>query len=162
MQKIERNQFTLIEVFTVISIMLIILSIGVGVYTSIVASKKEDEVSAQIAVLEFLIEDFYDNKGFYPNQLEDVSSPFSLANYLNSTDNNRGRKNYKKYLPLIENSDPYGNSYQYVPFSRDSTITNKGAFDLWSDGPDGINRHHSAGNNYSTDTSIEVDDIGNF
>jgi general secretion pathway protein G len=133
MARRRRKGFTLIEVLLVLVILVVLGSLAtVSVFG---AKKSADKKAARTQALAFggALERYMLDIGNYPTQLGDLfSAPSEVASKW------EGPYMDKSALPV----DPWGNPYQY------KNPGDHGAFDIWSNGPDGI-----SGND---------DDIGNW
>lgn len=87
-QKLLKHQgFTLIDLLIVTSILGVISMISVSSYNGYIDATKNSQAAAQIRSLAFLINDYAEYYGYYPNSLSDI-----------------GNENLK---------DPWGNHYIY-------------------------------------------------
>jgi len=135
----RRRGFTLIEVLMVLVILVIIMSLAVGSYTSAQKKAQINAAKAQIGLFETPLETYHLDMNAYPSSnqgLEALRSPPSDV----QNSEKWGGPYLNKPIPL----DPWGHSYQYVSPGK----YNPDSYDVWSVGPDGVD-----GTN---------DDIGNW
>ena len=165
-----KRYFSLIEMLTMVGILIVLIGLLTGASRAIIKKNKITTVKNDLRTLNFLVEEFYQERSYYPSQLFNESILTSLANYLNEEKNNLRGKNYRQYLSLANNDDAssasldsYGTPYQYIKTDINNPtldLNNKGTFDLWSHGEDVMNNRAESTN---ADGSLSNgDDIGNW
>ena len=129
--------FSLIEMLTVMTIIMILAGLATGVGRYAIIKAKRSRASAEIATLEMALEQYHSDQGFYPSNYPSCNSAIlykALAT---------GAKKY--FTPLsyqiavsiagVTNfADPFGSQYCYMYPGTNCPLT----FDLWSNGPDKI------------------------
>lgn len=69
-----RRAFTLVELLVVLAIIALLLSIAVPRYMNRVEQSKETMLRANLALTRHLLDQFYEDKGKYPDSLDDLVS----------------------------------------------------------------------------------------
>ena len=123
----KKKNFTLIELLTVIMIIGILMSMAFVGYGRIQESKLKRAAELQIKAIEVAINDFYEDKGYWPTETGgelDTSWVTDFDKYLSYDQFN---------LVAGVLKDPWGNAYVY-----DTTPAyNIASYDLLSKGKDG-------------------------
>ena len=159
--KVKAKNFTLIELLTVIIIIGILMSMAFVGYSRIDDSKKKRQAELQINAISTALDDFYDEKGYFPQ-------PTGIAQIRTTTFSNEGFDfNHLEYgIQLLSDgvtfADPWNKQYYYNPvgfnvFGSDGARNNKGSYDLFSAGPDGAETAWGNPNN-----SLNADNIDNI
>ena len=73
MKKIQQG-FTLIELMIVMSLIVILASIGLAVYTNSITRAKESVLKEDLFRMRDAIDQYYSDKGKYPSSLQDLVS----------------------------------------------------------------------------------------
>jgi general secretion pathway protein G len=108
--------FTLIELMIVMSLIVILASIGLAVYTNSITRAKESVLKEDLFRMRDAIDQYYSDKGKYPSSLQDLVS-----------------EKYLRSIPV----DPFTNSadsWREVPAEPDPTnpIAQPGVYDVRS------------------------------
>ena len=125
----ERRGFTLIELMVVMSLIVILASVGLALYSNSVIRAKESVLKEDLFRMRDAIDQYYADKGEYPATLDALVS--------------------EKYLRTIP-VDPFTNSadtWQAIPSEPDPTnaTASPGVYDVRS----GANQQALDGTNYS-------------
>lgn len=151
--------FTLIELLIAIAIVMVLAGLSFGGFQHVQRKQKDDKARVQISLLENAIEDYFADKGVYPDSATGSSGLYddlygtpnnTLGQkvYLGELDPNSNRQGWTKTTsPGI--FDPFGNEYIY----RTGAQARNPDFDLLSLGNDGVE---------DTAGSSTKDDISNF
>lgn len=124
----KKSAFTLVEMLTVITVILILLGLFSPALSRVRSRARIEKAKAMISSLEVGVNMYYTDFGDYPPEanwdtlLVDGSGDYGP--YIDGKDYNGA--------DII---DPWGNAYNYdidVP-------NNTNSFDIWSNGPDGVN-----------------------
>jgi general secretion pathway protein G len=115
-KRASEGGFTLIELMIVMSLIVILASIGLAVYTNSVTRAKESVLKEDLFRMRDAIDQYYSDKGEYPGSLQDLVS-----------------QKYLRSLPV----DPFTNSadtWREVPAEPDSTnpTAQPGVYDVRS------------------------------
>lgn len=103
---IFKKGFTLIEIITVISIIILLMSLLFPALNKAREQAKEQKARAMISSLEVAVNMYYTDSGKYPDTLGELISP--------------SEEGYGPYMDDEEYKDgnfidPWGNPYQYTP-----------------------------------------------
>lgn len=98
--------FTLIEIITVISIIILLIGLLFPALNKAREQAKEQKARAMISSLEVAVNMYYTDNGKYPDNMGELISP--------------SKEGYGPYMDDEEYKDgnfidPWGNSYQYTP-----------------------------------------------
>ena len=150
--------FTLVEMVTVITIILILSGLVIGTAGYIQKKGATSRAEAEIAAISAALESYKADNGIYP-----ISTDVTASKTVASTATNAGAailyrelagdtngdgtadagvKTYMEFKPAMLNTnttrrliDPYGNNYVYLSGNSTTANTNNTAtFDLWSTG----------------------------
>ena len=139
---INRSNYTMIEILTVVGLLAFLMGIGIAGYSIATSKAQESQTRAIIEEMGVALEAYKAQNGVYPQQnfssFEYVDQShggkvmYELHNYLSS---------YSKWKQtgIISSAagyllyDSYGNKIKY----RCPGTHNKSSYDLWSAGPDG-------------------------
>ena len=150
--------FTLVEILSAITVILIIMGLGIAAYLSGAGRSKKASAKSMVAAIELALERYRGENGAYPNYNDDLNSGW--AGGLQSLD-----PNYIEFRQRDVDGgglviDPWGNAYRvYVDDDGDSTtfsvsgsdfdhnrsscyIQSAGKNGAFGDGDD-INNYHS-------------------
>ncbi|HCE45212.1 MAG TPA: hypothetical protein DET40_16860 [Lentisphaeria bacterium] len=153
-RRYSKTRFTLIELLAVCGILILLMGIGIGVYS--VANRKmgEAKCKAMIAKLSTALQNYYSKQGYYiqastlsyfyvdkyTNDATPADNgtawPYTINTEIPISSNELATKTYTgvDILPWSRGvwKDPFGNKYYY----RCPGIHNPTSFDLFSVGPD--------------------------
>jgi len=115
-KRASEGGFTLIELMIVMSLIVILASIGLAVYTNSVTKAKESVLKEDLFRMRDAIDQYYSDKGKYPSSLQDLVS-----------------EKYLRSIPV----DPFTNSadtWREVPAEPDPTnpTVQPGVYDVKS------------------------------
>jgi general secretion pathway protein G len=115
-KRASEGGFTLIELMIVMSLIVILASIGLAVYTNSVTRAKESVLKEDLFRMRDAIDQYYSDKGQYPSSLQDLVS-----------------QKYLRSIPV----DPFTNSadtWREVPAEPDPTnpTVQSGVYDVKS------------------------------
>jgi len=162
--------FSLLEMLITVAIIVILAGLTLGGFNWVERNKADNLARIQIGMLQLALEEYYADKGEYPDPSASGSPSRSLFNALYA--NSLSDPNEKTYLPELDPLndqqgwldgqegvrdlkivDPWGEEYQY----RTGNNTVNPDFDLWSGGADGRTRATGAG--YLETHPFNQDDI---
>lgn len=154
----KRSAFTLIEMLAVITIVVILAALTVKLAQYGVKKGLESRCVAEIRALGAALDAYKLDHFKFPDMTSAIHpgcvTPVSNADALYRGVTGIGCTGMPVYFAGIKRGkggnvqndvfiDPYGAPYNYRPGS-DAGAINKASFDLWSNGPDGVNNNGSA------------------
>ena len=127
----QQDGFTLIEIMVVVVIIAILAALIVPNVVGRAEQARLTKASADIRTLESALAMYRLDNGHYPSTDQGLQA--LVKKPAGDPPANDWRKGgYVRLLP----QDPWGHAYQYLAPGA------HGAYDLWSDGPDGISGDH--------------------
>ena len=128
--------FSLIEMLTVMTIIMILAGLAAGVGRYAMLKAKRSRAAGEISTLEMALEQYHSDQGYYPSNFPSCNSAILYRALAGGA---------KKYFTPFSNqilvvagvtnlADPFGGQYNYLCPGTNNPIT----FDLWSNGPDKI------------------------
>lgn len=139
--RLRRRAFTLVELLTVVTIILILAGMVFGISSFSLKYAREKRCKAQIKMLEMSLTRYRDDWGYFPQGYNDATGDTTLDEDLFW--DTMADKTGSPYLDFDSEgfepkgtvyADPWENYFYYKAPGDNNT----GLFDLWSVGPDGI------------------------
>lgn len=138
----HRAGFTLVEMITVITIILILAGLVLGVSGYVQKKGASSRAEAEVAALSTALESYKAENGSYPLSNSTATGARILYEQLSGDTNNDGTpdtgvKTYFSFRPNMLNpltganrsvTDPYGTAYNYLSPGTNNVAT----FDLWT------------------------------
>ena len=164
MNRKHQAAFTLVELLAVIAIIAVLAALTVGAAKYAATKSASSRAKAEIVVMENALEQYKQDKGYYPLSTEyrDNATTNSILLYTALTAGSRQYFEFKKnqvrdggnnitvtitcptstYTLTVTNVaiiDPFGHPYNYFQNCGGGGRINQATFDLWSYGPNGTN-----------------------
>ncbi|MBU1000527.1 type II secretion system GspH family protein [Patescibacteria group bacterium] len=111
----RKHGFTLVELLITVSIIAILASIGISVYSSLQKNARDGKRQADLRSIQSALEQYYSDQGFYPAE---TPNPFIPGNPLDGCTGNSDTvscSSEKVYLNTIPDDPDSSKNYYYAP-----------------------------------------------